>query len=953
MIRLTPSLQNLTKLRWENLVEKLAVPQQEKISNFKNDISNLITISDYVFNYFLKSPPTLLEILEQQLYQIDLSNYIKESLTTRINAVQDEEELKTVLRKFRNLVMISIIWQEFSEKIDIEKSVAILSVLAEEIIIKANDWLYDKLVQRYGIPYGEVSNEQQKMLIIGMGKLGGGELNFSSDIDLIFCYPESGTTKNGRKEVENQVFFTKLGQQLINSLHQITSEGQVFRVDMRLRPFGDDGALVVNFSSMEDYYEKHGRSWERYAMVKARILGEETSDSKYLYQMLRPFVYRRYFDFSAIDSLRKMKGMIEAEVRRKGLKNNIKLGKGGIREVEFVTQVFQLIRGGREPELQIKNLANALRELGNNGIITKECQNKLLNSYFYLRRVENILQEINDQQTQTLPNIERDQERIVSVLGYDNWEQFLEILNEHMVDIHSEFNEVVCDQTQDEEEIEQIWGDVWGASLTVEEVQPILSIFPTVKDVELAEKIVAFRKECNKRAIGPQGRETLNNLMPRILDAVVKFDEPVKLFDRISILIRTVFMRTTYLQLLYENHGVLDRVLTLCNASSQIADQFCKYPILLDELIYPENLIEIHNDVHKLRSELRQYLMRVPIDDLEQQMEVLRQFKQIQLLKISASDIFGKLPLMRVSDFLTELAETILVEVTNIAWNELTSKYGVPPYVEQNGGKGFVVAAYGKLGGIELGYGSDLDLVFLHYACGEDEQTNGKKSIFVKLFYVRLVQRIIHLFNIRTSSGILYEIDVRLRPDGDSGLLVSSLPAFEQYQLNEAWTWEHQALVRSRVVLGDKSLTEQFTVIRKKVLSKEREQEKLKTEVKEMRQKMRDHLIRSKQNQFDLKQGCGGMVDIEFLAQYFVLAYAKSYPEILTKWSDNVRIFDSCVECGLLSSVDASMLKHSYIEIRNLAHRCSLRGVSRIVSDDQLIEERNNVVNFWEQIFNI
>lgn len=949
-MNLPAELKSLGTERFASLLGELPDFHPEK--SFCDELSEVLSLSDFVYEQLRRHPQWIRDFYDNQLIQKDIKTDLKEQLTEELKNADDEDDLKKILRLFRNRIMIILAWQDLTGRVDIARSVNDLSVLAETLIVETYHWMYNCLTQIYGTPVGANSGKRQEMLIIGMGKLGGHELNFSSDIDLIFCYEEKGETVGGRRTIENQNFFTRLGQMLIGALHQITADGQVFRVDMRLRPFGEDGSLVVSFAAMEDYYIQHGRSWERYAMVKARVLGDYCPDSeRELRNMLRPFVFRRYFDFGAIDSLRKMKAMIEAEVRRRGLRNNIKLGEGGIREVEFVTQVFQLMRGGREPELQKRNLSEALQALSSLGVVTEECCTNLLNGYYFLRKTENILQEIGDQQTQVLPESSLDQMRVASAMNFATWEEFLESLSENMRRIHEEFREVVRDREQDDLGIPQVWLDIWRSNLESDEVTPLLQSYVGDKAAEYAGMIVDFRKELLKKAAGPQGRETLNLLMPKVLNLVTCYNDPLTLFERVSTIIRSIITRTTYIQLLYENSVVLDQVIKFCSSSAKIADQFRNYPILMDELIYPENLYEITTDAHKLRSELRQHLLRVERDDIEQQMEILRQFKQIQLLKISASDIVGKLTLMRVSDFLTELAEAIVAEVINIAWKELADKYGEPPCVEKFHNQGLLVVAFGKLGGIELGYGSDLDLVFLHYPCEDDEMTNGTRCIPVKNFYARLVRRIVNLFSIRTSSGILYEIDLRLRPDGDSGVLVSSIDAFERYEKESAWTWEHQALVRSRAIYGSEELQDKFETIRRDVLSSNRDKDKLREDVASMRDKMRNHLIRTQPGMFDLKQSPGGMVDIEFLAQYYVLAYSSEYPGVLTKWSDNVRIFDSCVECGLLPPEWVSKIKQSYLDIRNLAHRCSLQGIHRIVPEDKISAQKEVVTALWKNVF--
>ena len=464
----------------------------------------------------------------------------------------------------------------------------------------------------------------------------------------------------------------------------------------------------------------------------------------------------------------------------------------------------------------------------------------------------------------------------------------------------------------------------------------------------LCAALLRFKEEYKRRQVGPQGRIALDWLMPELLRLVVASREPARLFERVCTLLTRIFTRSAYLQLLAENPAALRQLVRLCDESNLVSEQLARYPILLDELLDPQHLYH-PTPLDQYKPQLRQFLLRIPEEDVEQQMEALRQFKQVQLLRIVAADIAGALPLMKVSDHLTWLAEAITEEVVNQAWAQMSERYGVPPEVAVSGQRGFAVVAYGKLGGIELGYGSDLDLVFLHGG-DPNSYTDGRKPIDSRQFYLRLAQRILHLFSTRTPSGILYEIDMRLRPSGDSGLLVSSLSAYEQYQQQEAWTWEHQALVRARPIYGDDAVVAEFARIRRDVLAKERDLPTLAREVREMRQKMRDHLLKAGEGEFDLKQSPGGMVDIEFIAQYLVLAHACGEPDALTRWSDNVRIFDECVMAGVLTLEQAEGLKQAYLEIRNLGHRLNLSEISRKVGDDQLPRERGHVLAVWQQL---
>jgi [glutamine synthetase] adenylyltransferase / [glutamine synthetase]-adenylyl-L-tyrosine phosphorylase len=940
-------LQEQAQRQWQRLLE-LAPDYGDLPQDQQQTLLTLFGFSDFVSDSLIKQP----ELLNMTLVSGDLARRERWSayepdLAALLAGVGDEEALKRVLRQFRRSRMLVIAWRELLGQSEVEESFIHLTRLADALICGARDWLYAKQCTELGTPM-DGNGDPQPLLILGMGKLGGGELNFSSDIDLIFTFPDNGYTVGGRRELANQQFFIKLGQRLINALHQPTQDGQVFRVDMRLRPFGEAGPLAISFAAMEDYYQHHGRNWERYAMVKARVLGPQCEHAQALTELLRPFVFRRYIDFGVIDGLRQMKAMIAAEVRRKGLEGNIKLGSGGIREVEFIAQALQLIRGGREPALRVRHLPEALAAIATCGALEEERTTRLLEAYRFLRRVENILQEIGDQQTQTLPTEARDRQRLTCSLGFDSWGSFMARLDEEMAAVHQEFVAVVGEEKEAPDHLDQLWLDLWRTELDAAELAQLFGTQGIEESTPLCSALLRFKEEYRRRQVGPQGRVALDTLMPELLRLVVASEQPARLFERVCTLLTRIFTRSAYLQLLAENPAALRQLVRLCDASHLVSEQLARYPILLDELLDPQHLYH-PTPLDQYKPQLRQFLLRIPEEDVEQQMEALRQFKQVQLLRIVAADIAGALPLMKVSDHLTWLAEAITEEVVNQAWTQMSERYGVPPEVTLSGQRGFAVVAYGKLGGIELGYGSDLDLVFLHGG-DPNSHTDGPKSIDSRQFYLRLAQRILHLFSTRTPSGILYEIDMRLRPSGDAGLLVSSLSAYEQYQLSDAWTWEHQALVRARPIYGDDAIQAEFARVRRAVLARERDLPTLAREVREMRHKMRDHLLKASEGEFDLKQSPGGMVDIEFIAQYLVLAHANGEPDALTRWSDNVRIFDECVLAGVLSLEQAEGLKQAYLEIRNLGHRLNLSEISRKVGDDQLLTERGHVLAVWQQL---
>lgn len=922
------------------------LPPEIDRQQISEQAQSVLAFSDFVCDSMVAYPDWLQE-LERSPTQAEEWQHYAAWLRQELQDVHDEAALMKALRLFRRRMMVRIAWAQTLQLVPTESSLQQLSKLAETLIIAARDWLYTACCREWGTP----SNPQgiaQPLMILGMGKLGGGELNFSSDIDLIFAWPENGSTLGGRRELDNAQFFTRMGQKLIKVLDQPTQDGFVYRVDMRLRPFGDSGPLVVSYAALEDYYQEQGRDWERYAMVKARIMGDnDDAWSQELRNMLRPFVFRRYIDFSVIQSLRNMKGMIAREVRRRGLTDNIKLGAGGIRETEFIVQVFQLIRGGREPSLQSRSLLPTLEAIGQLHLLPEEDVPSLRGAYLYLRRLENLLQSINDEQTQTLPGDELNRARLAWGMNEETWEALERTLQVHMSAVRQVFNELIGDDEPEagEDKIAEAWRELWLDALEADDTTAVLSHLTPQARGEVLRQVSEFRQDTDKRTIGPRGRQVLDHLMPRLLcEACSRHDAPLPLSRLIPLLLGIV-TRTTYLELLTEYPGALKHLITLCAASPMIAGQLARYPLLLDELLDPNTLYQpTATDAYK--DELRQYLLRVPDDDEEQQLEALRQFKQAQLLRVAAADITGTLPVMKVSDHLTWLAEAIIDAVVQQAWAQMVARFGQPTHLREREGRGFAVIGYGKLGGWELGYSSDLDLVFLH-DCPADVMTDGEREIDGRQFYLRLAQRIIHLFSTRTSSGILYEVDARLRPSGAAGMLVTTVESFAEYQQNEAWTWEHQALVRARIVYGDPALNQQFDAIRRQILCRPREGEKLQIEVREMREKMRAHLGGKSRDRFDIKADQGGITDIEFITQYLVLRYAAQAPK-LTRWSDNVRILELMAQNDIMSDDEAKALTHAYVTLRDELHHLALQELPGNLPLDAFVLEREQVLSSWK-----
>ena len=941
MIPLSPVLEQ----QWQKVHERVA--QVLPDTSLTDDARAVLAFSEFVENSVIAWPTWAAELMSDPPHADEHQHYAA-WLDAALQEVTDEAALMRVLRQFRRRIMVRIAWAQALDVLPTPVILAQLSQLAETLIVAARDWLYAACCREWGTPCNH-EGVAQPLLILGMGKLGGGELNFSSDIDLIFAWPENGVTRGGRRELDNAQFFTRLGQRLIKALDQATQDGFVYRVDMRLRPFGDSGPLVLSFAALEDYYQEQGRDWERYAMVKARIMGDSDDRwSQELRAMLRPFIFRRYIDFSVIQSLRNMKGMIAREVRRRGLTDNIKLGAGGIREIEFIVQVFQLIRGGREPSLQSRSLLPTLEAIDALHLLPEGEAQTLREAYLYLRRLENLLQSINDEQTQTLPGDALNRARLAWGMQCESWETLTRTLEQHMAAVRQVFNELIGDDEPqaDEDALPEAWRELWQDTLDVEDSTPVLAHLDTASRERVLALIADFRKELDKRTIGPRGRQVLDQLMPRLLsDVCSRADAHVPL-SRMTPLLVGIVTRTTYLELLTEFPGALKHLITLCAASPMVASQLARYPLLLDELLDPATLYQ-PTATDAYRDELRQYLLRVPEEDEEQQLEALRQFKQAQMLRVAAADIAGTLPVMKVSDHLTWLAEAIIDAVVRQAWSQMVARYGQPRHLHDREGRGFAVIGYGKLGGWELGYSSDLDLVFLH-DCPLDVMTDGDREIDGRQFYLRLAQRIMHLFSTRTSSGILYEVDARLRPSGAAGMLVTTADAFADYQQHEAWTWEHQALVRARVVYGDPQLNLRFDAIRRDILAQPREGATLQTEVREMREKMRAHLGGKQRDRFDIKADEGGITDIEFITQYLVLRFAHEAPK-LTRWSDNVRILELLAQNDIMDDDEARALTHAYVTLRDELHDLALQELPGNVDQQAFVQERERVRESWRK----
>ena len=938
--------------------------QRESLDRLHNNqiaqLEPLWVLSDYLHHQFIRFPHWLDDVLvldslpERPSKEALMSGeafFSHESAACQHIPQEHMDEASFVkrLRLYRQWWMVRLIALDIQQRLSLTELTHRLSGLADACVNASLGWSEQQYLSLYGQAL-DCNGLPQSMIVIGMGKLGGNELNLSSDIDLIFAFRDHGDTQGGKKSLSNQEYFTKLGQKLIQHLDQVTADGFVFRVDMRLRPFGQSGALVLNMDSLENYYQDQGRDWERYAMIKARVMSGNALDVREFEALRKPFVYRKYLDFGAIGALRDLKQMIAKEVRRKDIEHNIKLGEGGIREVEFIAQALQILHGGRDQGLQTPALLKVLPYLVKQDYLSAQKVDELREAYLLLRRTEHALQAVNDEQTQLLPKDEMSRTRIALMVGFASWQELDTRLWEVRKNVHRSFVALIDDGEESNEEVDS--QKTWRLLIKKpEDREAILDAIELIawQDKEASiTRITQLLSSRNVVFMQPIGQERLAVFLAALMFKLTEEANPDLVLERVFPILEAVLRRTAYLVLLCENHTALMHLIRLCRESVWFTEAISTTPALLDELLDANTLFS-PPDKGMLVEELQQMLLRLPEDDEEAQMDAMRRFRRSIILRIAACDITEILPVMKVSDHLTWLAEVLLEQVLQQSWHYLTKKHGFPvSQGEAAQTPQLAIIGYGKSGGWELGYDSDLDLVFIHDAQASGS-TDGNRSIDNLTFYTRLGQRLIHMITSFTAVGRLYEVDMRLRPSGNSGLLVSSLDAFKDYQQKEAWVWEHQALTRARGLAGESNLLVKFEDCRKEILASVRDRKVLKAEVIKMREKMRAHLdTGGKEKGFDLKQGAGGIIDIEFMVQYFVLAWSYKYPELM-RFSDNVRQLEAVAFVGLLDADQAEKMIDNYTLYRSRTHRLSLQQQGRVIQDDALVDSQILVSQYWDR----
>ncbi len=914
-----PILRRECERDWEQLYPALGPGAEPALCQA---LRQVCACSPFVASYLARDPGRLEELLASGELgrRLTAAEYRTRAEAASAGA-DDESSLLSRLRRLRHRELVRIAWRDLRGDAGLADTMAELSDFADAVLAATLGWLHRSQVAALGSPY-DSSGDVQTLIVLSMGKLGAQELNFSSDIDLILCYPADGETRGGARTLSNQAFFERQGQRLIRALSEVTADGFVFRVDLRLRPFGDAGPLVMSFDALERYYATHGRDWERYALIKARPVAGDAAAGQRLLARLTPFVYRRYLDFGAIGALREMKRLIDEEGKRKGLASNIKQGPGGIREIEFIGQTFQLIHGGRQPILRARPILEVLEHLARLGHLPRAAVADLSGAYAFLRTMEHRLQQIDDRQTQALPERDLPRARIAYGMGYPDWVAIQAALDAHRERVQHHFNRLVlCPIVSD--------GAPWQPrQAAAERISHLAALGFTDPDPALRALDTLYASAAARR-LTPVERERLDRLLPSLLAATARLREPATTLGRVLAIVEAIAKRSVYLVLLEEHPAALRQLVELCAASPWIASYLARQPVLLDELIDPRTLYAPPT-ARELTPALEAALSHLSPGDLEQEMDALRHFKHAQFLRVAAADVAGILAVPAVSDHLSAIAETVLRSALTLAQRDLTLRYG--PEIDAGA---FAVVAYGKLGGLELGYGSDLDLVFLY---------EGPAALQER--YTRLAQRIIHLLATVTPAGKAFEVDTRLRPSGAAGLLVSSLSAYREYQTHDAWTWEHQALVRARAVAGDSHAVQRFSSLRTEILARVRDAAELRREVCEMRARMRRELENHTSGGFDLKHGEGGLTDIEFLVQYAVLRWAASRPALVTH-TDNRRLLAILGDTGVVTPEDAAALVEAYFAYRKRLHALALAERPALVGEREFEPERARVGALW------
>ncbi|HET6435159.1 MAG TPA: bifunctional [glutamate--ammonia ligase]-adenylyl-L-tyrosine phosphorylase/[glutamate--ammonia-ligase] adenylyltransferase [Xanthomonadaceae bacterium] len=879
-------------------------------------LARLALASDFAIDTLARQPGLLQTLLERPAQPL---------AAPRLDA-GNRADWGALLRRYRQAESTRMVWRDLAGDDGVEDTLAASTALAERCLQLALDALEADFASRHGVLRAE-DGSVQRLVVFGLGKLGGGELNFSSDIDLVYAY-EHGGASDGARALAAEDYFARLGQQLAKLLDEATADGFCHRVDLRLRPFGSAGRLALSFAAMESYFQQEGRDWERYAWQKARPVAGDLAAGERFLDALRPFVYRRYLDYGALDGLRAMKAAIAAEVARRELADDIKRGPGGIREIEFLVQALQLVRGGREPQLRGRRLLPALRALVAAGHVAPAAGAALGEAYRFLRRLENRLQMLRDAQTHVLPGDGVDRARLAAGLGYPDWGALRAALDAQRARVSAEFAALLAPRRQAAPvgALAAYWQALPGGDAAV-------LAEAGFADPEAAHAALrGFAAAPALRALSEATRARLDRALPALLEATAASAQPDAALQRLLPLLHTLLKRASYLALLDEQPVALQRVVDVTAGSALLAERLGRHPLLLDELLDVRAAGPLPD-----REALRAACAAAAAPaDTEEALQALNEARQALSFRIALATLDGRQQAQDSARQLAWLADAVIAQGLRLARAEMEAAHGAVA------GARFAVLGYGSLGGEELGFGSDLDLVFL-YDAPDGAHSDGARALDASRWFVRLAQKLVALLATSTGAGRLYEVDVRLRPDGAKGLLVSTLASYADYQRERAWTWEHQALVRARCVAGDASLCAGFEAVRGDTLARDRDPAALAEDVAAMRRRMRAELDRSDAARFDLKQGAGGLVDLEFLLQCLVLRDAQAHPALLAP-RDTPGLLRALAQAGVLDADTGEALLAAHATLLDAGLRCTLDRRPRLVVENAHITDARDAI---------
>ena len=896
---------------------------------------------------------TLLDslFLEEGYRQAKDHSAMLAELQQRIPQGSSFEDLQQGLRHFKQQEILRIATRDLTGLTDLAATTAELSDLASATLQRSYKICDELLRERFGAPLlgpdSDQSGAEADFTVLAMGKFGGCELNFSSDIDLIYCYScDQGETTGivDGDAVHNRIhlhqYFVKLGEKINQAMHQVTADGFVFRVDLRLRPEGRSGEIASSLRATESYYEHWGQSWERSAMLKARPVAGSLDFGWRLLQNLEPFIYRRYLDYTMIDDLKVMKQKIDHNLtREREGELNLKLGRGGIREIEFFIQALQIIHAGKHPALREKNSLRALCLLQSHGLIDADTTVILSEAYTFLRTVEHRIQVVQERQTHNLPTDEIEFERLGRRCGYIDSSEFRQVLESYRQEVEAIYHDLFYTSEEEAEAVPAEVTYLFDPAAEPAELQELLKTKGFDDPVGAYDTLLALRDGPPRHPLSPQARRHFNRLAPLLLCEVIALPEPDMAFRNLERFLGALRARATFFALLAENRPLIKLLVSLFGTSQFLSRILIQHPGTLDFLVAIQDS-DPEKARDRLESDLDKHLERA--SDYEEKLDALRHFHNEELLRVALCDLRGDLSVQQSPGQLSLLAEICLQQATDMARQELLARYGLPTCQDANGNEqeaAFAIVALGKLGGREINYHSDLDIIFIYEDQGQTQAAEDSDPALFKVrsnqeYFSRLAQRIISVLSLFTSEGSVYQIDTRLRPSGQQGPLVSSLPAFRGYHQQSAQLWERQALIKARVVVGPTTFAKNINQLQQEIVFGQPLPENSRQEIYHLRQRMESELAKENRTHYNIKTGRGGLVDVEFLVQYLQLLHGGNDSSLRSP--NTLEALQDLQQTKHLDDQETRLLTEGYLFLRRLENKLRLvhdQSINQLASD--------------------